>query len=300
MIFKSLTTFRIGAWNPTENDLLKQVFLPTTASTHVTHGWQPVADNQMMLTIPGHSLLKFERETRSVPAAVVKRRAQEMATAIENETGRKPGRRDMKDLTEQAEHELRAQAFGERKACHVWIDSKAGLLHIDSTTGAMVDAIASLVVRTAPVSTGLGTINTMTSPAAAMSAWLATNEAPQGFSVDRDCQLKGSDGQAITIKNMALDGEHIAVSKHIADGKEVKKLAMTYTGQSCPVHFVLSDTGAITRLAFGDMEETAKYADAVEEMLGDFAIMSASFSSLRQDITEALGGIIENNDSAAS
>lgn len=293
MIFKNLTTFRIGAWNPTEDELMKQVFQPTSTSAHTTNGWQPVADDQMLLTIPGHTLLKFERETRSVPKAVLSRRVKEMAQAIEQSTGRKPGRQDMKDLSEQAEHELMGQAFGVRKACHVWIDHDARLLHIDTTTGAMVDAVASLVVRTAPVGGGLGVLSTQTSPTAAMSTWLATNEAPHGFSIDRDCQLKGPDGQAITIKNMALDGADVAISKHIADGKEAKKVAMTYTGQSCPIHFVLTEAGAITRLAFGDMEEVG-YADAVEEMLGDFAIMSASFSALRQEITEALGGIVES------
>ena len=294
MFFKHLTTFRIGAWHPTQEELMKQIFQPTTGSTRATQGWQSVTDDKMTLVIPGHTLLKFERETRSVPAAVVKRRVQEMAAAIERDTARKPGRREMKDLREQAEHELLAQAFGVRKACHVWIDHVRSLIHIDSTTGAMVDAIASLVVRTAPASAGLGAISTQMSPTAAMSSWLATNEAPHNFTIDRDCQIKGAGGQAITIKNMALDGEHVAASKHISDGKEVKKLAMTYTGQNCPVHFVLTDTGTITRLAFGDMEETAKYADAVEEMVGDFTIMSAMFSSLRYDITEALGGIVED------
>lgn len=302
MMFKSLTTFRTTGWIPSAEQLQKAAFEPSTGSAPLSDGWAPVRDNEMFITVPGHTLLCYERETRSVPGAVIKRRAEEMAKAIERDTGRKPGRKEVKNLREQAEHELLAQAFGVRKQVYVWLDHDNGLIHLDTTTGSLVDAIATLIVRTAPVGSGLGLIQTNNSPAKMMADWLVSNEPPTGFTIDRDCQLKGENSAAITIKNMALDGEHVAVANHIKDGKQVKKLAMTHTfGGGMAAHFVLNDSGAISRIALdGIDEENGNAKDQADAMTAEFYLMVVHLSTAHKALTEALGGIIENNDPAAS
>lgn len=300
MIFKALTTFKLSGWNPTEDELKGQAFTPTTASNPVTSGWEKVTDGQMSLWLAGggHTLLKFSREVRAVPASVLKRATDEVCTAIEKETGNKPGRKMRKEIEEAKRFELLASAFGVRKAAHVWIDHKVGLLHIDTTTGAMVDAIGTTVAKMLPSGCQMGLLNTIVSPEAAMSSWVGLNEPPPSFTIDRECHLEGGEGQSITIKNMALDDATIAAAAHIKAGKTVTKLAMTHTlpGDSL-VHFVLNESGAITRLAIGDIQDDIggdKYDLSVME--ADFFLMAELFSAVRAAVTEALGGVAKQDE----
>ena len=59
-------------------------------------------------------------------------------------------------------------------------------------------------------------LHTAQSPAAAMSAWLTSGEAPSGFSVDRECELKSPDESksAVRYARHALDIDE--VRQHIA------------------------------------------------------------------------------------
>lgn len=61
-----------------------------------------------------------------------------------------------------------------------------------------------------------------------MTDWLAGNNAPAGFTIDRELKLRATGESKATIRyaNHELEGEEIL--KHIAAGKRVTRLGLTW------------------------------------------------------------------------
>lgn len=109
-MFKNLTIYRIGAgWTPEltamEEALDAAKFVPCTATQEKSVGWAPPRGEEhgaLVESVAGQLILKLVIETKSVPSASVKAKAQEAADHIEATTGRKPGKKETKELREDA------------------------------------------------------------------------------------------------------------------------------------------------------------------------------------------------------
>jgi recombination associated protein RdgC len=134
-------------------------------------------------------------------------------------------------------------------------------------------------------------INTEMSPAAAMAQWLASKEAPPGFSVDRECELKAADESKAVVRytRHALDTDE--VSQHIAMGKVPTRLALTWNER---VSFVLTETLQLKKVAFLDVVfegSPASPGDKKDDGFdADAAIATGELVQLIPDLLEALGG----------
>jgi recombination associated protein RdgC len=191
-LFKNLIVYRIGpgwAANSAELEagLEKMIFVECGATQAVSAGWAPprgVLHAPLVESIGGQWLMKLVVEQRVLPSAVVKRRTDERAAQIEKATGRKPGKKQAKELKEEVVLELLPQAFTKQAAIKVWLNPKDRLLMIDASSPAKADDVVTHLVK-AIDGIALTPLNTAQSPAAAMSEWLTTGEPPAGFSVDR-------------------------------------------------------------------------------------------------------------------
>jgi recombination associated protein RdgC len=126
-----------------------------------------------------------------------------------------------------------------------------------------------------------------------MTGWLAGNEAPAGFTIDRDCELSavGEDKAVVRYVRHALDGEEIG--RHIAAGKAVTRLAMTWRDR---ISFVLTEQLQVKRLAFLDIlkDEAERQVEGGGDLFeADFALMSGELAPLMADLTAALDGEAE-------
>lgn len=239
-------------------------------------------------SIGGHWLAKLKIETRSVPASAVKRAVEERSKKVEAETGRKPGKREKRELKEDIVRELMPRAFPKVATIGIWIDPVGKKLVLDTASTSKQD-IAITAIVTAITGIALMDAGTVLAPAGAMSAWLATNEAPHGFTIDRDCVLSAHDESKAAIKytNHALDIDE--VRQHIAAGMRPTRLAMTYDGR---VSFVLTEHGTVTGINFLDFafEGGDQATDAFD---ADVAITTGELTFLLDALIEALGGIAQ-------
>ena len=193
-MFKNLILFRIGPdWNPgvatLEAGLDKNRFVPCGPTQQKALGWvepRGEAGGALVESVGGHWLLKLLTEQRVVPASAVKQRVDEIVAHIEQTTGRKPGKKEQKELKEQALHELLPRAFTRQSATRVWIAPQQRLLVVDAGSQGKADEVTTLLVKEFE-GLALSLIQTAVSPAAAMTDWLGTGEAPDGFSIDREC-----------------------------------------------------------------------------------------------------------------
>ncbi|MFZ2988490.1 recombination-associated protein RdgC, partial [Ideonella sp.] len=255
-MFKNLIVYRIGPdWQPdlmlAVTELAKDPFVGCGASQPMATGWVPPRGDDhapMVESVANQWLMKLMVEQKVLPASVVKRRSTEIAEQIERETGRKPGKKQSKEIKDQATQELLPMAFTKQAATLVWIDPERRLLMLDAGSASRAEAVVTHLVKAMP-GFAVQPFQTRLSPAVAMGMWLGEAEAPRNFSIDRECELKSVDEMKSVVRyaRHALDTDE--VRQHIALGKQPTRLAMTWAGK---VSFVLTDALQIKKIAFDD------------------------------------------------
>ena len=236
-------------------------------------------------SVGGHWIIKHMLEVRAVPSAAIQRRVDELKLAIEESTGRKPGRKEAMELKEQASLELLPNAFSKLKQHTIWIDPNAGTLAVDAGSQAAADVVVSDFIKAAD-GVALALLDIKTSPQVAMAHWLKSQEPPAGFSIDRECELKsaGEDKAVVRYARHPLDIEE--VQAHIEAGKLPTKLAMSWDDR---VSFVLTEGLQLKKIAFLD-EVFAGQVVRGKNFDADMALATGEFSQLIPDLVKALGG----------
>ena len=292
-MFKNMIVYRIApGWQAdlvqVEEALAKAPFMECGATQEKSLGWVPPRGEQhgaLAESVGGHWILRFMVESKVLPGSVLNRRVKEKAARIEQETGRKPGKKESKELKEEAKLDLLPMAFTKQGSMWVWIDTESRLLVLDTSSQGRADEVVSLLVDSLP-GLAVSLINTQTSPQASMAHWLATQEPPVGFSIDRECELKSADESKATVRygRHPLDIEE--VQKHIAAGKLPTRLAMTWDGR---VSFVLTQGLQVRSVKFLDAVFEGTKADA-GGFDADVTIATGELRKLIPDLVDALGG----------
>jgi len=133
----------------------------------------------------------------------------------------------------------------------------------------------------------------MQSPSSAMTGWIAGGEAPTGFSIDQDMELRSAENAIVRYAKHPLDGDEIP--KHIAAGKVVTRLGMTWGDK---ISFVLDEKLQVKRVSFLDIlkEETDGQAENEDERFDlDFTLMTGELNRLLKDLLMALGGEMQSD-----
>jgi recombination associated protein RdgC len=296
-VFKNVMMYRmLSPWSVTAAQLEAALdparFVECAGSQEKSVGWvepRGVAHGPLVEIVGGQWILKLMVESKVLPASVVKRRAQEQIAQIEATTGRKPGKKESREIQEDARMSLLPMAFTKQGSVTVWIDPKAALLVLDAGSQSRADEVMTCLVK-AIDGFAVKLIDTQVSPAAAMAQWLATKEAPAGFTVDRECELKAADESKAVVRytRHALDTDE--VSEHIAQGKMPTRLAMTWNDH---VSFVLTEALQLKKVAVLDvvLEAAATLSSdgKADNFDADVAIATGELQQLIPDLLEALG-----------
>lgn len=300
-MFKHLIIYRIGSlwvgdFAPIEQALAKVPFTECGATQEKSCGWVPPrgeANGAMLEAVGGQWIARFFTESKSIPGEVLAREVKAKAAQIEHDTGRKPGRKETRELKDEAKLDLLPMAFTKQSSMWVWIDPTARLLVLDASSQGRADEVVSLLVELLP-GLSVSLLNTQTSPQAAMAHWLKEQEPPVGFTVDRECELKsaGEEKSVVRYGRHPLDIEE--VQAHIDAGKLPTKLALTWDDR---VSFLLTEGLQVKKLAFLDtVFEGTKSDDSGFDT--DVAIATGELAKLIPDLIEALGGEHQANNPA--
>lgn len=280
-------------WSPSlaqiEQALDAERFVPCGASQEKAIGWvEPRGEAHGLLVeaVNSQRIFKLKIETRGVPGSVVTRKAKERSAQIEATEGRKPGKKEMKDIKEDVKLSLMPMAFSKESSVWVWIDPETQLLVIDAGSQAKADEVITMLVKSF-AGLSLALINTQMSPQAAMATWLTTQEAPAGFSVDRECELKAADESKSVVRYVrhALDTDE--VKQHVEGGKLPTRLALTWEGR---VSFSLTEALQLKKITFLEVVFEATSAEKDEGFDADVALATGELRKLLPDVMEALGG----------
>ncbi|HJV82581.1 recombination-associated protein RdgC [Noviherbaspirillum sp.] len=295
MWFKNLQIYRLTApWTLSaeqlEAALAPQAFAPCSSIDLQSQGWLSPRNNGMLVhTVNRQLLLQLGTEKKLLPSTVINQVTKARAAEMEEQQGFKPGRKQMKELKEQVTDELLPRAFSIQRSTHVWIDPVNGWLVVDAASPAKADEVFKLLLKSLE-SLPFASLRTERSPLTAMTDWLAADEAPAGFTVDQDTELRATGEGKATVRYVRHTLEPEDVRRHIAAGKQCTRLAMTWADR---VSFVLTESLAIKRVA--PLDVLKENADAGtqnedERFDTDFALMTGELAKLIADLVEALGG----------
>jgi len=295
MWFRNLQLYRLPPqWDMTADRLSEQlarlVFQPCGSQDQATQGWSAPLQDALVHSVDGQWMIALGVEQRLLPSSVIKQVAEERAEELEAQQGFKPGRKQMKEIKEAVTQELLPRAFTRRRKVYAWIDPKDGYLAVDASSRTAAEPLIECLHK-ALDELPLKLLNTEMSPGAAMTGWLAGGEAPDGFTIDQDCELRAVTDEASAVRYVrhSLEGEEIR--DHIAAGKQVSKLALTFDDK---VSFILTDKFEIKRLTPLDtLTDEGGASDAAtreEQFDADFALMTGELRRLIPAVLEALGG----------
>ena len=291
MWFRNLQLYRLKAgWEiapaQLEACLNARSLQPCGSQDMESRGWvSPRGDDVLLHAVGRQWLIALGMESRLLPSSVVRQEAEARAESLAERQGYKPGRRQMKELYEQITQELLPRAFTRHRRTWVWIDPVNGWLGIDTSSAARAEDVLECL-RQVLDDFPLTLLRTARSPASVMADWLA-GDAPRGFTIDQDCELRSEEKATVRYAHHPLDGGEIR--NHLATGKMPTRLALTFSDR---VSFVLTDKLEIKRLDFLDVVREALGNENDTEALFDaeFALMTGELVRLLPVLIEALGG----------
>ncbi|UIN21058.1 recombination-associated protein RdgC [Herbaspirillum frisingense] len=301
MWFKNLQIYRLPApWainaDELESHLAPQAFTACSSLDMQSQGWVPPRNNEKLLHVVNRQLLlKLDTEKKLLPSTVINQVTKARAAELEEQQGFPPGRKQTKELKEQVTDELLPRAFSVVRSTWVWIDPVNGWLLVDAGSPSKAEEVLKLLFKAIP-KFPLETLRTVMSPGAAMTDWLVSDEAPNGFTVDQDTELRSTAESKATVRYVrhALEAEDIR--RHIEAGKQCTRLALTWADK---VSFVLTENLSVKRIAPLDvLKEDSEIAgkNDDERFDGDFMLMSGELAKLLAALVDALGGQLKEND----
>ncbi|RMH62557.1 MAG: recombination-associated protein RdgC [Zetaproteobacteria bacterium] len=246
-------------------------------------GWsRPLGlDGQMLVhDTDGRLMVCLRREDKVLPPSLMREQLAAKVFEIEQETGRKVGRRERAELREQLLRELLPRALV--KASHTWayIDGRAGWLVVNAASAKKSEELIALLRRCVgqlPVVVPQPAV----SPESAMTRWLLDEPSlPPDFMIEDACELRAADKNGAVIRCQHVDMDSDEVRAHVLAGRSVYKLAMRWRER---VSFVLHDDLSLRRIRFDSElvdQAAAEATDARTQFDADFAIMGAELGEL--------------------
>ena len=304
-MFKSATFFRIATdfvlppLEALEEALQSSPFMPCGATQPESVGWVAPRGNKSTVlaeAVGPQVILRLCVERRQLPASAVKAEVDERVEKYKQETGReRVSSKIKKEFKEEAVQSLLPRAFTKRSSTTLWIDAANKFLVVDSGSLTGADKVVTQLIEALGEIPGARPgimakpVQTAMTAGTAMAHWLSSREAPVGFTVDRDCELKMPDDQKSTVRYSRHTLEIDEVAGHIAAGKLPTQLAMTWNER---VSFVLTDMAQVKKLKLLDvvLEDAPEHGKDDDGFDGDATIVTGELSALIPDLLEALGG----------
>jgi recombination associated protein RdgC len=298
MWFKNLQIYRLGqAFNRSpealHDRLQTQVFQGCSRMDISASGWiSPLGRHSDMLVHAANDFLMIcqRRGEKIMPAGVVKELLDDRVAEIEAAESREIYRRERRRLKDEIIVDLLPRALTRHTDLLAYLDTRNGLLLVDTPTPSKAEDLISLL-RATLGSFKATPLDANESATGVMTRWLNGTPLPAGFELGDTCELKHPDpaGGQVTIKGQELTtGE---VRNHVNHGKYAVKLALSWKDR---LSFVLQDDLSIKRLKFEDVIREAEgdtgeddYATRFDR---DFSLMALELADFLPQLLETLGG----------
>ncbi|MBK5970924.1 MULTISPECIES: recombination-associated protein RdgC [Thiorhodovibrio] len=267
----------------------ERAFRPCGPLETATLGWaSPLGPNAESLAhqAGGCLLIAARRQERLLPASVVAEAVAEKVAEIEQSESRDVGRRERTRLREELLTEMLPRAFTRSRLLRAYIDPAANWLVVDASSDKLAEELVSLLRETLG-SLPAKPLRATTAVDERLSTWVAADDAPSGFDIEDQCELRDQGDSRGVVRCRGQDLTSPEIKAHLDSGKRVVALALTWNER---LSFVLGEDLALKRLRFSDeLIEEALDDNAEDDQArldAEFIIMAGELRSL----LEALSG----------
>jgi recombination associated protein RdgC len=269
-------------------------FIPCGATQEKSVGWVPPREENGLLveSVGGQWIAKLAIETKSVPKSEIEKRVSASIEHIEQTTGRKPGKKERRELKDEALMTLLPNAFAKRKDVLVWINPQTGMLVVGAGSQSAADEVISALFHSVS-DLVVSQLNTTRSPQSTMTTWLLGDhiEMPGAFAIERECVLKSNDEDAATVKFTKHNLDNPEVRQHINEGKLPTQLAVSW--DAC-ISFVLTESLQLKKIQLLDGVVDASGTDDKDgdRFDADVTIATGTLAPMIAELINAMGGEI--------
>ncbi|MEH6548921.1 MAG: recombination-associated protein RdgC [Pseudomonadales bacterium] len=298
MWFKNLQIYRFSKpfeFSPEQlaEKLAEHEFVPCGSQDELRYGWvAPLGrhGSDMVHAANGYIMICARRQQKILPAGVINEAVEEQILEIEDQEGRKVGRKERQNLKDEMIITLRPRALVRSTLHYAYISPQEGLMVVDAASAKRAEELLD-ALRQAVGSLPVLPLQCKHIPQQVLTGWLLAGQAHSGFDLGHECELCDplDEGSVIRAKNQDLSAE--LINNHLKAGMLVTKLAVsTDAGLEC----VLDNNLAVKRVSFDDtiMERAGSEdaQDAAEQFDVDFSIMTLELSRFIKALVQAMGG----------
>lgn len=291
-LFQFQEPFRLSA-EQLEQKLSDQLLQPCGRTQLSSYGWvSPFGESDAPLVHAAQNRLLFmaAKEEKLLPAAVVNDALVKKVAEIEAAEGREVSKRQKRDLREEIQFTLLAQAFVRVRRTAAYIDPELGLLIVDSSSRPRAEEL-TVLLRKSLGSLKIQPLKTQQNPGNVMSEWVLKQHYPNEIEMADSCEMLASDKGQGVIKCQKQDLSAKEVANHLQSGKYITRLALRWANKlACVFHEDLSIKGIKFLDVIKERLDEIEAETRAERIDADFALMSAEFSALIQDMMQMFGG----------
>lgn len=271
--------------------LSRRQFQPCGPLDSVSRGFvEPRDEAALCEPIAGRYLFCHQHEEKILPASVVNEYVELKCEEIEQHQGYKPGRKQRKEIKEEIISELLPQAFAKKRRQLAWINKERGWLIIEATSAKRAEDVLEDMRHAFDVMP-VELLRTERNPARAMLDWLAAQEAPERFTIDKDCELvsHAEDEGVVRYANWDLSGDDVRYQLSI--GRAPTLLGLTFDDR---VSFILTNRMELKRILLLDIVTAGREEanNAVELFDADFTLAAAEIEGVLEALVGELGGLV--------
>lgn len=295
MDIRSITWFKIDqpiAQNTAEIEelLSNKVCKPCPSNEPESFGWvSPFGETSEVLAHSSshYLLLTAQKETRLLPASVIKDVVNEKVSVIEQTEGRIVTRKEKSRIKEEAMFTLLPKAFIKKTQTKLYIDTKNQLLAVCCSSKAQTDQVTQLL-RTTLGSLKITPLTTKLDLSSLMSKWLLETNPPENLQIGNDCQMNDITKEQGSVKFDKHDLTDASVLRHLKEGKSVSQLALIWQEA---VSFTLTKDLTITKIKWLELETLESgpldNSDPAQMLDANFILMSGILANIINTITTA-------------
>lgn len=299
-MFKEITVFSIASPAQFDSPALERAlaaaeYVPATATEERSVGWIPPrgeAHGPLLEQIDGHWLSTLRIEAKSFTRDALRKMVDQQSACFENDNGRLPGRKERREMAENARCALIAKAPGRIHDVPVWIDTAARRVVVGSVSKAKVDPVVTALVR-AVDGLRLQERGDCAKNVATMKHWLMLGDAhamPDGMQLGQECLLRapGAGRSMARFSNQTLSCEE--VRQNVRAGKDPVALALTWGKR---LELVLMASGRLRKIKLSSREPNSLCRER-DDFDSVFSIFVAEMGAVLQQLDREIGATAQS------
>ncbi|KGD64860.1 recombination associated protein [Alcanivorax nanhaiticus] len=267
---------------------------PCGSQTLRSEGFVPPLKGQdpMAYAVDGFIYCTYQETSRLLPGPVIKELLDEKVEYIQEEEGRKVGRKEKAELKEQITFELMPRAFTRSRRTNLIIDTQRKRVLVDASSATRAEEVVACLrkaIGTLPVAYPAPN----SAPYTSFSNWLRdTKLLPEGFTLGDRCELKGTKDEGAAVKFTAVDLGQEEILAHLETGMVVTRINLAWQDN---LELDVNDKLEIKRIKALDLlQENIDSLDADDAVAELEARISLQGSVLREAL-DGLFGYFEVN-----